>query len=280
MEKKIKDTLDFFRLSENTEHLRRVFIQGNLFTILYESQTKYPPIKGKRGMIRGFSNQARLRMLRFGHTINWETKVRKLFITLTYPDEVMPTRREELSNHKYLFIRAIETILAHRISGIWRLEWKPRLTGMHEGQIVPHWHLILFDIGYISYTTIRLAWKRIVGSEKEPSMRFEKIGDSPKAMGYISKYVAKATPFTNLDKDTYLNRTGRHYGYVRKSLIPRYEVRYSTQLAENHVWTLLEYLAPYFEWVNPNDPKGFALFGKHADELEKICKQIGLTIVP
>lgn len=263
MEKWLKDTLDFFRLAEETIHLRKLYTQGDLFQILVTGQFHMPPPKNPPRVIHTFSHQARLRLLKYSATINWKKTRTSLYATWTYPDEVLPRDRLTLNRDRYLLMRKIEKHLGRRLCGIWRIEWKPRLTGKFKGQAMPHWHWIVFDVGYISYKKIRLYWREVIHAPNEVSMRFERIEDGQKATRYIGKYAAKAINRDNLDILPQLNSLGRHYGYFRKAQIPRHKVQWFKTLTAQQLKAIQEYASQNFEWLDPRTPRSFSLFGNY-----------------
>jgi hypothetical protein len=216
MEKAVEDTLHLFRLSEPTKELRRVYVQGLLWQLIVRHEKHNIPRSKKGRQIMEFSYQARMRMLKFVATVNYDGLRKSLFMTFTYPDECLPRAKDQTNKDRYLIWRVIEKVMGRKVCGIWRKEWQVRKSGKFQGQRQPHFHFLLFDVGYTPYKKIRLAWRRIIKAKKEPSMKFVPCGNSAKVAGYVSKYVAKVEPSSNLDNVVHLNSPGRHYGFFRK----------------------------------------------------------------
>lgn len=196
-------------------------IQGQRLTIKYKSGKEPHRRGGLRQQIGGFSHQARWRMLKFIAEIDWKSIGPSLFVTLTYPDEVAHNDKDKRNQERYLFLRYVENYLCTRICGLWRVEYKPRLSGARAGELLSHMHMFIFGVKYIDADNLRLWWQRSIGSTAVPMVNVEKAKDGLRAVKYIAKYCGKlADPAVNLDRVTYLNN-GRHYGYHRKRHISR-----------------------------------------------------------
>lgn len=201
-----------------------------------------------------------------------------MFATLTYPDDVAPTNSYDTNKHRYLWHRKVEKLTGRKVPGMWRIEWVARKSGPLCGEILPHFHIILFDIGYIQYKELRRAWADVIGAKREPSVRFERMRKGTKVGRYIAKYVAKVPDATNLDNSAYLNRGGRHYGYLRKGLIPVEVRRWSPQLS---VLQAEELLALSREWCPEyasRMPQSFAALGARGKAALVRFLKWGLTL--
>lgn len=239
-----------------------IVITGDLVEITYVNAEakKFPGKKGRT--IGGFTPSARLRMLRTVARINWDGVGRSLFITLTYPDDCVTARFQDRTRQRYLFRRAMENYLGRKAGMIWRLEWKPRLTGKHVGELLPHVHLIVFNVMFLPWQIVRSSWASAVGAGTTIATDVHRISGARSVAKYVCKYCAKL-PDRSLDYEPKVNiATGRHWGICRSELIPWAErkVYYNPpaefiRLMENGAGAVL----PYF---NRNAEIGFSLFGE------------------
>ena len=77
------------------EEWEEIEIQGKLINVKYKDNIVRKPSPGTRGECKGFSSQSRLRLLKELNKINWEKFGMANFITLTWPDDVMPANYTE-----------------------------------------------------------------------------------------------------------------------------------------------------------------------------------------
>lgn len=168
---------------------------------------------GKRGPIVGLSRAARRRALQTLCKVRGEQN--GLFLTLTYPDE-FPKARQAYKRDLDVFLKR----LTRQYSGVgffWRLEYQRRKSGEHQGELAPHFHLLLFGVSadVPSFRTwVAQAWfesnraadvrNRRAGTEVSP------IRSRRHAMHYASKYVAKADEEAIREE---IGETGRMWGY-------------------------------------------------------------------
>src|SRR5271165_3420699 len=80
----------------------------------------------KRGVIRGFSRSARLRMCKRVATYDWSKIKCGLFVTLTWPCETFHLYEQLRNQARDQFIRDTEIYLGKNIHVLWRIEWKRR----------------------------------------------------------------------------------------------------------------------------------------------------------
>lgn len=188
-------------------------------------QKQAPPPKNPRGAIVRFSPRSRSRMMRKVGTIRGMKK--PYFITLTYPGEFEadPRRvKEHLNMLKKRIARRFE-----RPGMVWRLELKTRLTGASAGQIVPHFHIILWGMEIYEasmWAIINKMWWEIVWEStatgnymparsemtKEQADHalhgtdVEQLNDFNHVLLYVSKYAAK------VEDDETADTWGRRWG--------------------------------------------------------------------
>lgn len=219
-----------------------------------------------RDNITGMSKSSRMRMLRAVAKINWTTFENSLFITLTYPDQCIESSYRERTKHRYLFHRYIEKHLGRKIPAIWRVEWKPRRSGPNTGKLVPHLHLVVFGVRFIAHGTVRAWWRTILHAVGPLMTDVRKITGESSAAKYICKYVSK---IGSLDYAAYLNNNvvnGRHWGFVRKGLIPVHDIAVMTKLTDVEVDSLKACALQAYPDYGKAFDGGFTLFGKHVAE--------------
>lgn len=184
-----------------------------------------PSPKHQRGAIVRFSSRSRSRMMRRTGQVRGMKK--PYFITLTYPGEFVadPQRvKEHLSMLKKRLKREF-----NRPGMIWRLELKKRLTGASQGEIVPHYHLILWGMSIYEkemHETINKMWWEIVWESQKTGVYYcnkhlwtreqidhgshgvkvEQLNDFSHALLYVSKYAAK------VEDDETSSDWGRRWG--------------------------------------------------------------------
>lgn len=154
--------------------------QGNLLAVATSYKRVYrQPVGGKRGVVTEFSAGSRRRLLRLIARLE---KTRTTFITLTYPAE-FPDPITAKGHLRALFERIRRRV--PEASGIWRLELQERGA--------PHFHLLMFNLPYISFETLRAWWGEIIGViDGQPLfVRIELVRSWRGVMSYASKYVAK-----------------------------------------------------------------------------------------
>jgi hypothetical protein len=103
---------------------------------------------GKRGVCKGFSFGSRRRMLDRLNQVSCAA-VLPDFVTLTLPDECF-------DDCVTTFAKTAKSLLdvllkrIHRVCpsccGFWRIEWKARKSGVHEGKLFPHFHLLVWGL--------------------------------------------------------------------------------------------------------------------------------------
>jgi len=245
-------------------HAAVVVIQGELIELSHVKLNKAPRLPGKRGLIKGFTPSARLRMLRTLATVDWNDVPDSLFITLTYPDSRLRGTPKHRSRDRYLFHRSMENYLGRKVGALWRVEWIDRKSGEFEGSWQAHVHLIVFDCKFIPWQKVRSWWRAALAVDGPLSTTIERIeGGGKKAAYYVSKYCGKKQPDLSLDIASYLN-TGRAWGITRKELVPVHQ-RIVHRITDPRELQLLENGAamtfPYF--IRGVD-EGFSLFGKNA----------------
>jgi hypothetical protein len=161
-----------------------VIAQGELVTVRVINHKSRPPSGGRRGVVRGFSPSARLRLLKLMNCLVWQgSKFRPKMLHLTQrdcPDHATAQRNLNA------FWRCCKRKWGG-VSCVWRLEFQDR------GAI--HFHLIVFGCPWCNMTWLQHTWNRIVGQAPgEPSTRVEGIRTKRGLIAYCAKYICKAAP--------------------------------------------------------------------------------------
>lgn len=253
----------------------RVEIQGERLTLAecYIRQEMNPFLK--RGNIVTFSDAARRRMLRTVAGINWESAGSLLFVTLTYPPSHEDHSMKERSIHRAIFHRFIEKHFGRHVAALWRVEWKERKSGPTKGHVAPHLHQLYFDVRFLSKRLCSQKWGEAIGCKTPPVVDVQRLDTYKKVRIYICKYCAKKTDVPLLDYVPYRNRTGRHSGIVRKSLIPWHPVEIFHDVDEDVVDLVTAKADQVLPWYDQKYRKGVTLLGIGAVELaDQIRKNI------
>lgn len=256
------------RVVADLQGKRRVFVskQGKLLTVSFvENQPPAMPI-AIRGKVTDFSPASRLRLLKFIATVDWNATKNGLLITLTYP----PNREKRTNKQRQIdraqFIRDVERHLGHQVSGIWRIEWKPRKTGITKGQIAPHFHIFLLREIFLHHKIVRKIWRRILSVQGPLATDVRAAWNAELASFYCAKYLTKLNEKCSLDNSAYHNKEGRHYGYIRKAMIPMHKIQWITGFGEEEIDFLVRTGQDKLPWVDFAAPHTFSLLGRSAED--------------
>lgn len=109
---------------------------------------------GKRGKCRGFSFGSRRRMLDRINTVSCAAET-PVMVTLTLPDESfddsVPSFAKKSKAWLDAWLKRLRRVCPSAC-GFWRIEWKGRKSGLHEGKLFPHFHLLVWGL------PVRDAW--------------------------------------------------------------------------------------------------------------------------
>lgn len=141
----------------------------------------------KRGVITGFSQASRRRLIKTVNRIDREAAAKyRLFITLTYPGR-FPACSREWARHLKVFEQRLQRQYGIQYA-IAKLE--PQKRG------APHWHLLVLSHDRIEIEWISRAWFEIVGSNDLKHLvsgtQVQTMRDWNGVGAYLSKYIAKA----------------------------------------------------------------------------------------
>ena len=178
----------------------------------------------KRGKVAVFSRKSRKRLLDEFNQLD-KGKVRSVaFLTLTFPDTVSSEPRD-WKEALEAFRRRLERRYPH-MSAVWRAELQKRKSGSRVGEVLPHYHLIVFGLAQgrnINDAVLKAellswmpaAWTEISGAGRagldikvETSWR--------RVFAYIAKYVAKSGGGAVAVPEGF----GRHWGRFKPGKLP------------------------------------------------------------
>jgi hypothetical protein len=142
----------------------RAAIGGRLLQLSFCSEERHGRHVGKRGRVCGFSPGSRRRMQRRLAEISVAVDL-PAFITLTLPDSVLGDRYggtpleyrilcERLHGWSDTWFKRLRRELPGA-AGIWKMEGQRRKSGVFEGKLVPHLHLMLWGVPVESETERR-----------------------------------------------------------------------------------------------------------------------------
>jgi hypothetical protein len=100
----------------------------------------------RRGMCKGFSFASRRRMLDHLNTVSCAAE-HPDFVTLTLPDDCFQDDVSAFAKTAKLHLMVLRKRLSRACPsacGFWRIEWKSRKSGLYEGKLFPHFHLLLW----------------------------------------------------------------------------------------------------------------------------------------
>lgn len=234
--------------------------------------------------IQTFSQQSRRNLLTHLNRIDWDATGDSRFVTLTFPDRYAFLPYEDRSKIRYLFMRYVEKYLGRQIATVWRTEWEERKSGALIGHVMPHFHMILFNSGFLPWRRLRSWFAKILGHEGPIHTYVQRVDSPANALRYIAKYISASTSFTIAAYHNNLALLGRSWGFTRKYLIP---------WAKPIVWDVqnlkvVEMLCRYGRHVLGDQVvdygRGFTLFGAKARDaitriIEKYSGQKGVRKV-
>jgi hypothetical protein len=184
-----------------------------------------PPEKDAqpRGKISEWSAASRGRLKRFLATVEREELACALVVALTYPKEFpAPDDHEVYKGHLHTF-RIYLRRKWPKCSGVWKLEFQPRIT--QEKHNAAHYHLMLFGLAGVELETVRTwvreTWYRIAHNGDKhlgsAATQVDPIRHAGGAMSYLVKYISKG------DQTMPGNFTGRYWGKHNQEHLPTVE---------------------------------------------------------
>lgn len=251
-----------------------VEIQGDLTQVKATGPRLFVNKTKKRKCINAFSAASRLRVLKLIARVDWNQFLPGVFITLTYPDNMVGLTYKERSKHRYLFHRAMERYLGTKVASLWRIEWVPRRSGTWKGFLIPHLHLLVSKVSYIPWRVVREWWRSAIGASGYLHTWIEKIEEAGHAAKYCCKYVAKQHSFISAAYHNTRVTVGRMWGVLRARQIARCPVRLYRPLSPSEI-DFVKGLRKYVPDVKPFWREvGFTIFGADvADQVYEILSR-------
>lgn len=248
-------------LAERYNSRTVVIKQGDLLEVTYVNSQPARRRPGKRKTIVGFSDASRLRVLKKMATVHWESVGLSLFCTATYPDHLLPREKEDRTKDRSRLFRDMEKYLGKEIALAWRVEWVPRKSGQHKGQLQPHVHLIVFNCRWFPWWEFNTVWRRVLGVDTYVRTEVERIQNKRDTAKYVAKYVGKKEVDRSLVIASYLNTTGRAWGFHRPELIPWCVRTWDLHHTEEEIELLENAAAMKIPYFPKGTRSGFTLFG-------------------
>lgn len=177
-------------------------------------------------------------MLQLIAKVDWTKVGDSVFITLTYPDEVADLGQKQRALHRQRFFKNIEDYIGTQVAVMWKTEWQPRKTGIHKGELRPHYHLMVLDVRYIPYDEVRAWWRHILQVEGYLATDVRRITGPQGAGKYLAKYVSKSSSLDNVLNHNGEKPSGRMWGLTRPSLVPMARVECDRELTAEEVQIL------------------------------------------
>lgn len=244
--------------------------QGHLLTVKPEGRYIGKNRRGDRRETNEFTARSRTKLLRTFARIKapdskgYRSKVS--MVTLTMRDIVHPRKAKQ---YLFTFLKRWRRKYP-TLAGIWKLEFQKRGA--------PHFHMLLYNAGYISKDAIRISWGEIIGQDR-PFTRIERIKNYRQGMAYVAKYLGKVdnTGFnygTNLTaEETRSDNTeesiGRRWGVFNRFWIPFDDVIIETVPLDGSWWVIRKYATSIWKNLEEHDYNGFSLFVENPEETLK-----------
>ncbi len=159
-------------------------------------------------------------MLKCIARIDWRKNRKALFISLTYPDSCWTADFAKRTQQRNQFMRDLEMHVSMKLAALWRIEWKPRLTGPRVDLVAPHIHFVVFGSPWVEMEWFNRRWREMLGHDGHVQVDIELLRGADAAAQYAAKYACKNS-LGGLDNDAYLNTTcGRSWGLHRREMVP------------------------------------------------------------
>jgi len=228
---------------------------------------------GKRGMVEGFSGDARRRLMYLIAGVRRDAGL-PLFVTLTYP-ESFPDPKDSKRHLKMFFQRLTRAYPSH--GSVWKLE--PQQRG------APHYHILIWGCDLVEMMKfIPWAWFEIAGAGDVRHLMWhvgalgngnlpcvQQVHSFKGVMAYASKYLGK----TFIDEVWGEKWTGRYWGVVNRDCVPLGEL-VEQEIASSKALELRRYQRRFSKLKNFRSNKSFTIF---CDADQWIDKVIGGEIL-
>lgn len=233
--------------------------QGSLLKLkLKGRQSDIPRGGGRRGIIRVFSRQSRVRLMRFLARLKTR-KIRATFITLTFTEVVSNERAKKVFKRFVMRLRRKFSLA----SAVWRMEFQKR------GAI--HFHMLAFNLPFWKQAELQETWEDCT-EENRSVVDIRLVHGARSVMSYISKYIAKVddrTEITSLEDDTYQHAageklSGRFWGYINREGLPLGQLVAGVLTDRKVIKSLSSFAWAIMGAENPYNNLSFSLFCDNA----------------
>lgn len=244
-------------------------VQGELLTykVLDPSPRKGG---GQRGVIRDFSPASRLRMLKAFHTIDWNETYRPIFITLTYPDDLCMTDKDNRAVHRSVMARHLERITGRSVPAAWRVEWEVRKSGKWKWWPVAHHHWLVFGHRFIDCREVNRLWKETIGHDGYCRTETKRLDKRKAAQLYLAKYISKNACACSLVIGAYHNSVGRQYGWLRREEVPKHNSVEFAKIDADTRRKITRLAEEQLPWLPSGTDQSFTLMGQAAVDAGRI----------
>ncbi len=104
---------------------------------------------GRRGKVFGFTSGCRRRLMRRLAQVSCTAEL-PAFVGQTFPDSALPRDCATANRHLSVFLKRLKRELP-TAAGFWRLEMQPRKSGERVGEMVPHFHLLIWNVPSVTW---------------------------------------------------------------------------------------------------------------------------------
>jgi hypothetical protein len=171
----------------------------------------------------------------------------------------------------------MEKYLGREMPAAWRVEWVPRKSGLYTGDPFPHWHLLIFTIGFIPYEEINLMWRKAIGYDGYTRTDIRRVDEKGCTQMYMAKYIDKNAVPLSLVIAAYQSKPGRAYGWLRKEKIPRHPEQLFTDLTDAQRACLIDMASERLPLVSDDYETSFTLLGDGVRDVLEILTDDALT---
>jgi hypothetical protein len=182
--------------------------------------------RAPRGRVKGLSRASRRRLMeKFASVDRRKEMYRQMMITLTYPAK-WPTDPVEWKRHQAVFQKRFRRKFPNA-SIIWTMEAQERGA--------PHWHMIVYNVGYVAHEWVGQTWADITGGNAKACAEVRRIRSYRGVMSYAAKYAGKGSqdrPYRAGADGEVLEFVGRPWGIVNKVGLPSEVLKWALSVAE------------------------------------------------
>jgi hypothetical protein len=138
-------------------------------------------------------------------------------VTLTYPDH-FPGDPRNWKRHLDTFGKRLKRAFP-KSSYVWRLHTAERKSGDNAGEVAPHYHLLIWGVGYADLRGfVPVAWYETVGSGDPKHLRAGTRVEMPHSFRGVMRYVSNE--LAKLEQATAVEGVGRWWGFHARKLVP------------------------------------------------------------